>query len=55
MSLLEVMLPAAVGCLGLSIGILVEDTRGGWIDPLALVIYSATPLVVLGVAVGVMA
>lgn len=54
MSLVEVLLPVAVGCLGLCVGMLVEDRRGAWIDPVALVIYSATPLVVLGVAVGVM-
>lgn len=54
MSLLDVLLPAAVGCLGLCVGMIVEDARGAWIDPLALVIYSGTLVAVVGVAVGVM-
>lgn len=55
MSLLDVLLPAAVGYLGLCVGMIVEDARGAWIDPVALVIYSGTLMAVLGVAVGVLA
>ena len=51
MTLFDVLLPAVVGCVGLCAGMIVEDARAEWIDPVAVVIYSGTLVAVVGVAV----